>query len=390
MKFTYSPNRKQPRNRRGVTVVLFVCMLVFLIGMVAFATEVGRMFLLRSEVQNAVDSGALAAALELRKNATALDVAAAAAHEYVQLNRAGSAVEIPENAIDIEVGQWDSDTEVFTATNVSPNAVRVFARQTEPFFFAKIFGMTTFNAPASAVASGSGGPLDIMMVLDLSGSMNAEGRIQALQNAAPSFVEVIEAYGGDDQIGVMGYGMELEDFNPGEHGSGTPYSSATSSLYPAGDTNVGILEAALTNDFTNLANNVLTPSNLTAGRYPPGYTPTGAALRDGAHYLDNTPAAREGATKVIVLMSDGFANLPSGNGPGYSRDMAEYAAGLDIEVYTISLGNGADLDLMQDIADIGGGEHFDATGAGEDELTAALTDAFRRIATAIKRSQLVK
>jgi len=70
--------------------------------------------------------------------------------------------------------------------------------------------------------------------------------------------------------------------------------------------------------------------------------------------------------------------------------MARYAAGLDVTIYTISLGNDADLDLMQDIADITGGNHFDATGAGEATLTEKLTEAFELAAADINRVQLVK
>ncbi len=57
--------------------------------------------------------------------------------------------------------------------------------------------------------------------------------------------------------------------------------------------------------------------------------------------MDNN--ARDDVEKVIVLMSDGIANRPDNNGPGYAKEMAKYAAGLKIKVYTISLGNDADL-----------------------------------------------
>ena len=70
--------------------------------------------------------------------------------------------------------------------------------------------------------------------------------------------------------------------------------------------------------------------------------------------------------------------------------MARYAAGLDVTIYTISLGDDADVDLMQDIADITEGVHFDATGSGQAELTEKLTDAFRQAAAAMKRAQLVR
>ena len=70
--------------------------------------------------------------------------------------------------------------------------------------------------------------------------------------------------------------------------------------------------------------------------------------------------------------------------------MASYAAGLDITVYTISLGNGADVNLMQDIASLTEGTHFDAAGTGEATLTQRLTEAFRQATAAMKRAKLVK
>jgi Mg-chelatase subunit ChlD len=149
-----------------------------------------------------------------------------------------------------------------------------------------------------------------------------------------------------------------------------------------------VLEATLTDKFDVLRSTALSASNLTASRYT-GWTGTGAALGDAAHYLKYGAAARKNVQRVIVLMSDGHANRPSSNGPGYARTMAAYAAGNEVKVYTISLGNDADVTLMSDIATITGGEHFDATGSGEAQLTDRLSEAFRRAAATIKRAQLV-
>jgi Flp pilus assembly protein TadG len=376
------------KRRKGAALVMVALMLPIIIGMVAFAVDLGLMVVLRSQIQNAVDAGALAASLTLRADANAIDDAVAAAEQYVQLNRVGSAVTVPANAIEVEVGDWDDDTKTFTATNFEPNAVRVFARQdNESHLFAGLYGHTTFGAPASAIASGSGSALDIMMVLDLSGSMQYEGRIAALRNAAPVFVDVIENIGGSDQIGMMGLSANPGSYDPASEGhSGEEYDSG---LNATDDHHVGILEQRLTNDFDALRNGALSSSELTAGKYT-GWTGTGAALGDAAHYLENGAEARISANNIIVLMSDGHANRPTGSGPDYARAMAAYAAGLDITVYTISLGNGADLDLMQDIADATGGEHFDATGSGESALTALLTEAFKDVAAAIKRTQIVQ
>lgn len=375
-------------SRAGAAMVLMLVLLVVVIGMVAFAVDTGLMVLLRSEIQNAVDAGGLAAALELQQDNEDIEAAEATARRYVRLNRVGTTQLVPEDVIDVETGFYDNETEVFTANVTDPNAVRVFARQDDqPFFFAKIFGRTSFGAPAEAIASTDPAPLDIMMVLDLSGSMEASGRIEALWNSAPVFVDVIESLGGEDHIGVMGLSANPDQYDPEDEGHfGVEYVSG---LHPTSNYNVGVLEAVLSDDFDYLRDTVLSSSNLEAGKYT-NYTGTGAAVGDTAHYLTNGAEAREAARKVIVLMSDGAANRPSGSGPQYARAMASYAAGLKITMYSISLGNGADVDLMQDLADLTDGTHFDATGTGEAALTDKLSEAFRQAAAAMKRAKLVR
>jgi Flp pilus assembly protein TadG len=369
-------------------MILMVLLLVVVVAMVAFSVDIGLMVLLQAEIQNAVDAGALAAGLRLQEDPHAVREAEEAARQFVRLNRVGVLKLIPEDAISVEQGVFDGEAKTFTATSFSPNAVRVFARQVdEPFFFARIFGYTTFSAPASATASADPEPLDIMMVLDLSGSMEHHGRIEALRSAAPVFVDVIDDLDGEDQIGMMGLSANPDDYDPESEGHfGVEYSSG---LHPTADHNVGVLEAVLDESFSHLSSTVLSSSNLEAGKYT-NYTGTGAAIGDASHYLTYGSEARDEARKSIVLMSDGHANRPSGNGPRYARAMARYAAGQDVTIHTISLGNDADLELMQDIADITGGTHFDATGSGESVLTERLTEAFRQAAAAIKRVQLVE
>lgn len=377
------------KSRRGGTVVVIVFAMVIILAMVAFSVEVGRMFVLRSQIQSAVDAGALAAALKLAQDPESIDDAVEAAREFIQMNRVGMAATVPEESITVDVGTWDPETKQFAVTNTDPNAVRVTGRQdNEPFFFGRVFGRTEFSAPATGIASGTVGDLDIVMVLDLSGSMSSSGRIQALRNSAPIFVDTMESYGGDDQIAVMGYGVDIDDFDPDDHGDGEPYDDAPSSLYPSNSDWVGVLEAELTDDFDYLNSNILTTSNLEAQKYGGG-TPIGASVRDGAHYLAFSPYGRDEARRVMVLMSDGHSNKPSSNADSYALLMAQYAADEDVTIYTVSLGNSADLDLMEAIAEATGGKHFDATGSGEEELTEALSNAFRQIATGLKRPQLV-
>jgi Flp pilus assembly protein TadG len=387
--FQYHLCRGQSRRwarrakRRGVALPLFALLLVALLSMVAFSIDVGRVTVVRAEIQNAVDSAALAASLRLQQDPRAVQDAATRAREYVRRNHVGFTVTVPENSIAVEVGTWNADTRTFAAGGSEPNSVRVYATQDgESYSFSKVLGQRTFGAPASAIATSSSRPLDIMLVLDLSGSMAYQGRIQALQRAAPVFVDVIDGMGDDDQIGMMGLSAD-----PSNIASSLRSLLYSSGLHASSDHHVGVLEARLTSNLPSLKTGALAVSRLTASRYN-GWTGTGAALGDAAHYLSNN--ARNEAAKFIVLMSDGYANKPTDNGPAYARSMATYAAGLNITVHTISLGDEADVVLMQDIARLANGDHFDATGTGEAQLTQRLTDAFRDVAITIKRAQLVK
>lgn len=167
-------------------MLLVAFLLPVLIAMVAFSVEIGRIYLVRSQLQTAVDAGALAAGLQLREDPDDVDAALAAGLAFVQQNRAGAFVTVPEEAITIQAGNWSSATRSFTPGGSVPDAIQVSGTlDKEPLFFGKLMGLHTFAVPRSAIAIGSGNPMDIMMTLDLSGSMAAQGRIQALRSAAP-------------------------------------------------------------------------------------------------------------------------------------------------------------------------------------------------------------
>lgn len=377
------------RRRDGVTVVTMLFFMIIMVVMMAFAVEIGRMFLLRSQVVNAVDAGTLAATMQLVEDPGDLDAAAAAANEFVQLNKVGMGVTIPDDLITVELGEWDSDSGTFTVDNFDPNAVRVNGRQqNEPFFLARLMGQETFEAGFRGIASASSNLADIMLVLDLSNSMNSNGRIEALRNAAPSFIDIIEDSSGDYQVGVMTYGARISTFNS-SHSHGTLYTQSPPNQRPSGSDYVAVLEDGLTDDLDSIRNGTLSSNYLVGGKYD-DYTPIGAAIRDAAHYLDNSGDGRDDADKIIVLMSDGYANRPEDNGPGYAESMATYAASLDVKIYTICLGDSVDTATMAAIAEEADGDFFDASGTGEATLTQQLTDAFEDVAGQIIQPQLVK
>ena len=146
----------RPR-RRGATVVVIAILLPVLLAMVAFAVEIGRMYLVRSQLQTAVDAGALAAGLKLREKPDDLNEAVKKGLKFAQLNHAGAFVDIPKEAITIEAGKWDTRTRTFTPGSITPDAIQVSGNlDQEPLFFAKAMGLHTFAMPRSAIAIAGG------------------------------------------------------------------------------------------------------------------------------------------------------------------------------------------------------------------------------------------
>lgn len=158
--------------RRGAILVLSAILLVVLLGMLAFSVDVGYMMLVRTQLQAAADSAALAGASQLGRTHHEIHTTA---DRFAAYHRAGNATVrlLPE---DVEIGIWDSRTRSFTPNSQSGNAVRVTARRDAvhggevPLFFGRLLGRTHFRMEASAVATANA--RDIALVVDLSGSMN--------------------------------------------------------------------------------------------------------------------------------------------------------------------------------------------------------------------------
>jgi Mg-chelatase subunit ChlD len=125
----------------------------------------------------------------------------------------------------------------------------------------------------------------------------------------------------------------------------------------------GKLEVSLTADYTLIES---TARHRQAGHYH-NETNIAAGLHVARSELETH--GRTGAQRLIVLLSDGHANWLDNNHT--ANESAAKAAALNeahsaaqdkFQILTISLGADADLDLMQQIADITGGTHFIVPG----------------------------
>lgn len=163
------------RTRRGAIAVLAAVLMVMMLGMVAFSVDVGYIAVVKTQLQTAVDSSALAACATLSA-ATAADPSPVRikAKQFAAYHSAGNSPVTLQDA-DIEFGTWDASNRTFTPSASVSNAVRISARRDDStggnqLFFGPILGKDKFSTNVSAIATGN--PRDIVFVIDLSGSMN--------------------------------------------------------------------------------------------------------------------------------------------------------------------------------------------------------------------------
>jgi hypothetical protein len=159
----------------------------------------------------------------------------------------------------------------------------------------------------------------------------SEQPITALKNAVTLFLDYVEAGDSNDRVGLCVYTSQ----------SGT-----------------ALLEHELTYDYDAIDN---ISRHRQAGHYD-YYTNIGDGIRIAREHL--VSSGRKGAFKMLVLMTDGKANRPSGSDPAqYARGQGQLTADAGIPILTISLGADADSGLMDDIAEMtSAGIHFNIPG----------------------------
>lgn len=165
---------KLKKHNRGAIAVLAAVFCVVMMGLIAFAVDIGYIGMVRTQLQAAADSSALAAAGSSGQSQAEM---VQTAQEFADANIA-TGRHIQLNAGDVEFGSWDADAKTFVPlpSGQMGTAVKVTVRTSADsggdtsLFFGRILGLSSLAQEASAVATVN--PRDIAFVVDLSGSMN--------------------------------------------------------------------------------------------------------------------------------------------------------------------------------------------------------------------------
>ncbi|MBI4581746.1 MAG: VWA domain-containing protein [Planctomycetes bacterium] len=172
-------------------------------------------------------------------------------------------------------------------------------------------------------------------------------------------LDIIQELQSDDQVGMAGYGTV--GYGPAEKPDNMSW------LIPDADVirdRVNDLQAGMWTSNTNIAQ----------------------GIDRGVDVLFQSPEARGNAAKVMLLLTDGLANQtrPNPTQTNVSKaktdtvQAATDARARGVQIYTVSVGVNSDTDLMEQIAQIGGGEHFHAEGDIE-AYKSQLRDIFQKL-----------
>lgn len=352
------------RRNRGSVAVPTAVMVVALTGMAALGVDVAFLLEAKGELRRTADAAALAGVSGLLLSQ---DEAVIRARDYAAKNEVLGEPISPQ-ALGLTFGQWDFDTNQFSAGSQPFNCLRVDIQLTENsnpaapgLMFAKIFDLQKGFVSASATAAL--GKRDIMIVLDRSGSMDDDGGnppqpITATKAAAKRFVDKIAAAPvTGDQMGLVWYS-----------------DRAT-------------LDQRLTTNFSQVKTRIDVPN-------ANGCTNIAEAAQR-AHQELTSGQANPRSVPIVVLLSDGKTNTRINgtgcqyNSPGQfgtwnpaevqARDQAVAMAGDGIVLYTISLGNDTNPTLMEAMAEATGGQHFYAPTTAQ--LDGIFTEISNRVPT---------
>jgi Flp pilus assembly protein TadG len=361
-------------NERGQVFVFLAVTLVVLLGCAALVVDVGRAYLAKRHLQASADAAATAGALELPDPAQA---------ESFALNYSGrdgaknDNNKLPTVATSVE-------TKCLSFAPCSPvNTVVVRQTTVVPTIFAKVLGINQFTIKATATACSpcSSKPLDIMLVLDRTGSMcqTSSGANDPsctdLNNARNGLLEFVQYM--DPAIHKIG----LAVFPPATSGGArcnTPASgnyNSTSAVYTVAPLATDYKIGQSLNNSSRLVSTIRCQQG-------GGSTAYADALEKAQAELTSS-RGRPGVQNVIVFFSDGAANT----GPTFYSSSSPYrrqpchqgvnSATTIKNAGTLIYSIGYDLDALN------GGANICENGVTGSNESPAITayDAIRLIAT---------
>ncbi|MDX6535473.1 MAG: hypothetical protein QOF68_3217 [Gaiellales bacterium] len=282
-------------------ITVFMLLLLVTCGIVI---DIGHAYRVKRALQASVDAAAAAGAGQLPDPALAVSTAHIYSAEDGGLNTITSVSGVKVDAL--------ADCATGPKFCNPANTVHVTATADVPTTFLRLVGIDTIPETVSASACSPCGavPLDIVIALDRSGSMNA-AKIQAARDGINAFLASMDP--SVDQIGLAVF----------------PPASAGGACQAGAQANYDVVSnpymvVPLSTDYGTMVGNTMVPNpssalvSTVACVAPGGSTAYANAI--DASQSELLASGRPGVQKVIVVLSDGAANT----GPGYLPASSSY------------------------------------------------------------------
>ena len=219
---------EKSRKKRGVSLVIFAFLLIGLVPAVGLAVDLAILYIAQTKLSTAVDAAVLAAARGLSRgndSASQQSNAVTVASNYVAANfQTGF----------LGASGLTSTTTVTTQSN--SRTVATTASVTMPLTFMRIVGPTSRTVNATATATRK--DVNVMLVLDRSGSLSTSGSCGSMKAAAIAFIGQFAA--ARDNVGLLTFatGYRVDAPLTTSFLSGSPsMSSIISNITCVGGTN---------------------------------------------------------------------------------------------------------------------------------------------------------
>jgi Flp pilus assembly protein TadG len=369
------------RDRSGVVAILAGVLILALVSFSAIVIDLGYLFYAQRAIQASADSAALAGAQNINAGAGGTAISTAITYSGVSGNKNANA------NLTVTMAGGYPQLKCFTTTGVpctgpdSANAIVVVEQATVPLYFARIFGISSWQISATSTAGGRGGStqaLDVMIIIDTTASMNgadsscagnsriacALGGVQVLLSGLWPCAQNLGSCGtvtnGNvanpvDEVGIMVFpgltNASQAQYDYACSGGTNPAiaSYAASPVYLA----IPLSSDFRTSDATTTPLNTASDLVIAAGAgCSPGIKAVGGF---GTYYADAITAAqtalagagRPNAQNVIILLSDGDASASAGNMPSGKANnqcheaitAAATAAAAGTWVYSVAYGS---------------------------------------------------
>ena len=352
------------RDQAGATAILFALLATGLMGALGASVDIGHVLAVKGQLDARAQANALVGARALSEtNATSSTVGAA----VTTWDSGRPLTTLTVTNLTTLLTCVTATASLPTCNGTNPNAVKVTQTATVPTYFLKIFGIPQFaltSSATAAMAGGAGTPMQIMFVLDGTGSMGdaettCDDPATGVANstrwkcALYSVQQVMtQLQPSLTKVGLMAFPGTATQYNPsspcGTQPSSTPYLSANikyqigAGLDATYNNGSGVLVAS--SPMVRAVGSRTTPLVTACLTNKGGQGSYAAEVLTKAHAA--LPVI-EGVENVIIFLSDGDFNADTDQIVGSTSSQcaravtaADTAAAAGTTIYSVAYGAG--------------------------------------------------